>query len=751
MQSLNKLKQDRHIRFSSGARLYLSQARVAGYAAFSGLAESPGVSSHGPPLGQELLHNYMDKTMVKLAQSLLWLAICVPVFAQAAPVDPWTIDSGPIDPEHYYGETISNGMIGMRTMAVPFRTEQTLMSGAYDPLLPGYAASTLVSGFDFLNLGFSIDGKSIENLDQVANFRQRLRMKDAAFVTTFEIKDRASVTCTLRALEHLPYTALLEVSVVARHPVVIRASARLDSPQASVRHPGDEPLALKDVQKYEQPVEVTKSGIRLQAASARTELGRQTIAAANGFIFDEAPADAPTVELLLTGGLTFSKCLAAGETYHFAVVGTTMTSAHVSHPTEEALRLTSFAIVQGTRDLVARHEAAWSKLWESDIRIEGNDEDQRDVHSMLYHLYAAARADATNSIAPMGLSRSVHGYLGHIFVDAEDLLPTLAVLHPELAEPILGYRFRRLDAAKRNATAHGYEGAMFPWESAASGEEESPTVSLSGTMEQVAATARVGIASWTYYQATQDSEWLRNKGYPLMRATADFIASRVTRNGPGHFDILHVIGGDECVPNVDNSAGVNGHAIACLADATAAAKVLGLESNPDWELVRRNIPIPRFADGVIKQYATYNGQPVPHGDFAALVDLKLISDSAQIRQNLDYYEPRSHAIFCPTISIPLRAIAQYRAGETEKAYRLFKDSYKSVIFPPFGVIAEYENQRNPYYVTGAGLVPQVVLFGFGGLDITDKGIVQQPARLPAAWTSLTLTGIGPDRKTIVIK
>jgi len=41
--------------------------------------------------------------------------------------------------------------------------------------------------------------------------------------------------------------------------------------------------------------------------------------------------------------------------------------------------------------------------------------------------------------------------------------------------------------------------------------------------------------------------------------------------------------------------------------------------------------------------------------------------------------------------------------------------------------------------------------GFGGLDITPNGIVQLKTNLPKNWKSLTLTGIGKERKTYVIK
>jgi trehalose/maltose hydrolase-like predicted phosphorylase len=67
------------------------------------------------------------------------------------------------------------------------------------------------------------------------------------------------------------------------------------------------------------------------------------------------------------------------------------------------------------------------------------------------------------------------------------------------------------------------------------------------------------------------------------------------------------------------------------------------------------------------------------------------------------------------------------------------------------VIAETKGGTNPYFATGAGGIIQSVLMGFGGLDVTDKGIIQIKSKLPSNWKSLTITGVGPDKKTYVVK
>jgi hypothetical protein len=41
--------------------------------------------------------------------------------------------------------------------------------------------------------------------------------------------------------------------------------------------------------------------------------------------------------------------------------------------------------------------------------------------------------------------------------------------------------------------------------------------------------------------------------------------------------------------------------------------------------------------------------------------------------------------------------------------------------------------------------------GFGGLDITPKGLLQLKTALPGHWKSLTITGAGRDKKTYIAK
>ncbi|MEP6847204.1 MAG: glycoside hydrolase family 65 protein, partial [Panacibacter sp.] len=454
----------------------------------------------------------------------------------------------------------------------------------------------------------------------------------------------------------------------------------------------------------------------------------------------------------------FSKTIKAGETYRYSIVGSSITSAQHEDPLNEAERMTIFAKLEGRDRLINFHNKAWDSLWTSDIIIDAAGpaytgevaQTQQDVHSMMYHLYSFTREGTAYSLSPMGLSGL--GYNGHTFWDTELwMFPAILVLHPEMAKSLIEYRYQRLEAARRNAFSHGYKGAMFPWESAETGVEETPVWALSGPFEHHI-TADVGMAAWNYYCVTQDKAWLKEKGWPLLQATADFWASRVERNGPGHYDIKNVVAADEWAENVDNNAFTNAAAKANLYAATEAAKLLGIVANADWKNVADNIPVLKMGNGVTQEHATYNGEGIKQGDVNLLAyPLKEITDVAQIKKDLDYYSVRVPNEGTPAMTQAIFALLYARLGDADKAAHFFKDSYVPNLLPPFRVIAETKGGTNPYFGTGAGGILQAVMMGFGGLDISAKGITQIKTTLPTGWKSLTLEGIGVERKTYVVK
>jgi len=654
--------------------------------------------------------------------------------------DTWKIVADKIDPSNYYGETVANGVIGIVSSAEPLKCKTVVLNGAYDQYGRGMV-SNFLNSFNLVNMNLDIDGHRIGTGD-AANMRQVLDMKHANFATTFDYLDKATVSYTYYALRNLPYNVLVDVTITAKKDIEIIPASVMEAPDA-----------LRDVQNYYNQIDRPHVKISLLSSVAKSPTGKLTLASAATFLFDEPAGSEPELIHEMWDNnmhlVKFKKNLKAGTSYHFAIAGASITSAQDDDPWNEAQRYVIYAKLEGVKKLIQFHDEAWDELWKSDIVINGDDVSQRDVHAAMYHLYSFVRSGTAYSSSPMGLSGL--GYNGHIFWDAELwMYPALLVLHPEMAKSMMEYRFQRLKEAEHNAFAHGFKGAMYPWESAATGNEETPVWALSGPFEHHI-TADVAIAAWNYFAVTQDTAWLKEKGFPMIKACADFWVSRVEKNGPGHYDIKNVVAADEWAENVDNNAFTNAAAKANLQYAAMAAKILHQPVDPDWADVEKNIPILKLSNGVTSEYAGYNGEKIKQADVNLLAyPLKEITDSAQIKKDLAYYEPRVGE-GSPAMTQAIFTILYARLHDPAKAWNAFEKTYIPNKLPPFGAMAETAGGTNPYFATGAGGYLQSMLFGFGGLDITPKGIVQLRTSLPKEWKSLTLTGIGNDKKTYEVK
>ena len=174
--------------------------------------------------------------------------------------------------------------------------------------------------------------------------------------------------------------------------------------------------------------------------------------------------------------------------------------------------------------------------------------------------------------------------------------------------------------------------------------------------------------------------------------------------------------------------------------------------NADWMVVANNIPILKMNDGVTREHATYKGEGIKQADVNLLAyPLKEITNKDQIKKDLTYYESRVPDEGTPAMTQAVFTTLYARLGDGEKAYHWFKDAYVPNLNPPFRVIAETKGGTNPYFATGAGGILQAVIMGFGGIDITPTGLQQLKTSLPKNWKSLTLTGVGPQKKKFVVK
>jgi trehalose/maltose hydrolase-like predicted phosphorylase len=634
--------------------------------------------------------------------------------------------------ENYFGVAMANGKIGIVTDDTPLKTKEIILNGVYDGS-PENGISRIVRGIEFLNLHLSIDNQEIKS-DNISNWSQVVNMKEGTSTTTFSFKDLAMINYTILANRAVPYSAMAIIEITPNKDIEITANNYMTVPD-ELKEAKSQFRVLKDNQ-YLMPVFGT---------TAKTLTGKYTVSASTTFLFDGEN------EALKQSGneVGFFKKLVKGKKYRFAIAGGICTSKDFNDPLNESERQPIYALQQGIDNLLNRHKQAWAELWNSgDIQIEGDLDAQQRVRFALYNLYSYNRPETRESIAPMGLSSQ--GYNGHIFWDSELwMYPTLLALQPDMAKSCLDYRFDRLEKAKQKATIYGYKGAMYPWESDDTGEEATPTWALTGIFEQHI-TADVAIAFWNYYTYTQDKTWLK-ENYKVLKETADFWVSRVVKNEGGSYSILNVVGADEYAQHVDDNAFTNASAIEALKNTVKAATILNESINPMWVEVSNKLII-HSENGITQNYKGYKGQMIKQADVNLLAyPLHVITDRKQIEKDLDYYTEKIDKKDGPAMASGVLSVLYARLGDRDKAYAYFVKSYLPNSRPPFGVFSESANSNNPYFATGAGAMLQAVIYGFGGVEQTDKGLQYNKGLLPKQWKSLTIKGVGIGNRTITIK
>src|ERR1700712_5877982 len=292
------------------------------------------------------------------------------LFAQ----DAWVVKADKIDAANYYGATVANGMIGIVSSPEPFKVKNVVLAGAYDLYGRG-RVSNFLNSFNLLNMYLEINGKRIE-AKNISNFRQELDMQHASFSTTFDYGDQASIKYTYYSLRHLPFTVLMDISVTAKKAINITAASIMEAPDA-----------LKDVQNYYNEIDRPHVTVSLLTSTAKSPTGKLLLCASNTFLFNESHGQEPRVIHEMWDNnmhlMKFGKKLEAGQTYQYALAGSSITSAHDADPLNQAERLTMFAKLEGRDRLIEYHTKAWNDLWKSDIKIEGDPQSQQDIHSML--------------------------------------------------------------------------------------------------------------------------------------------------------------------------------------------------------------------------------------------------------------------------------------------------------------------------------------------------------------------------------
>lgn len=203
------------------------------------------------------------------------------------------------------------------------------------------------------------------------------------------------------------------------------------------------------------------------------------------------------------------------------------------------------------------HKQAWQSLWDKfDIDLNSAKFTQKVMRLHTFHLLETASPNTVN--LDTGLpARGLHGeaYRGHIFWDEIFTTPFYDAHLPEVTQSLLLYRHRRLLPAREAAKEAGFSGAMFPWQSSLTGEEESQEIHLNplsgkwgSDYSRIQRHISFDIAYniWRHWERTFDLNFMISYGAEMLAAISQFGASLAKFDKKdGRFHTHGLMGPDE--------------------------------------------------------------------------------------------------------------------------------------------------------------------------------------------------------------
>jgi len=455
---------------------------------------------------------------------------------------------------------------------------------------------------------------------------------------------------------------------------------------------------------------------------------------------------------------------------------------------KKSLAIFKGALNKGFLTLLDEHISAWDKKWKrSDVVIKGTANLQQNLRFNIYHMLTCGISN--NGLSSIGArALSSEGYRGHIFWDTEIFLfPFYLFNYPDIAKSLLFYRYKRLNKAKELALAAGYKGAKFPWESASTGDEETPgwakdidsKVTRVHTHEyEHHVTADIAYAVYKYFVVTEDNSFMEKYGYEMLAETARFWASRVKFNKrTKKYDILNVIGPDEIHIDVKNNAFTNMMAKWNLITASKLLfklrgeraglykklrQQLNLKTSEiqEWKNIASRISFLVNKKGIIEQFEGYfklknvtltetdeNGIPeipvrpstknlaltqlVKQADVVMLLYLlgDVFSDKTK-KDNYNYYIERT--LHRSSLSPSVHSAVACECNDMQRAYNLFNLSLRA------DISNIHNNTHEGIHAASLGGTWQAMLFGFCGLKVAKEKLSINP-KIPRTWREVAFS------------
>lgn len=723
------------------------------------------------------------------ARRVLALVLAVPFAAPAAVPDPFRLDAT-LDEAQGFGAPLANGRWAVAGTARGVDASPAFVAGVVEHAPDDVARPAAVPGplgVDVRPWPTAADapwiGRTPATGAHFAAYRQTLDLRQATLTTRYRFEagghaidveleqflsraDPALGVTRLRLTPHEDGPVELAFPLQAYAPAAPRfALARLSGaefedavlarglPVPLVAHPPATPD--RAAIWYAGDVDLTSVQVdpetRSLAITGRARGGAPVGVAAAIALPADAPARAVTVERsAFRAALVVRVDAVAGRSYEFTKYVAVVRGDGAGEEARAGARAVA-ARALGVAALRAAHRAAWERLWQGDIEIDGNPTAQQAVHAELYRLYAQAPQDPAQGLGPCGFATC---YSGHVFWDSDTwVAPALLLFHPALARPLVEFRGRTLPAARARARARGLAGAMYPWEADPdTGTEQTPQFAHVLAESEIHVNAAVALGQWQYWLATGDRAWLAGHGWPVLEAVAQFYASRASYDPVRRdYSLLHVTSVAETHPDIANDTFTNLGARQALAAAAAAARALGRRPDPKWIAVATGLRVPLANDGLRhRPYELetrmadedFGGGPLPLL-FLPSLDVPFAPGQAAADYAATTRPGADDPAAVASVSMGLAplVIGAAAAGADVGAW-LPMNFTGGTLRRPWLTRLETRDNLTGDFLTGSGGFIQSLAFGLTGLRYRAGGLVPAyPPALPATWRSMAVRGL----------
>ena len=642
---------------------------------------------------------------------------------------------------------VSNGLIGLRVLDVPLLPGIAMVNG-YTGLHPQAQIEAAAPAPYPLAGDIGLDNVWLTSSPQQAAFvEQSYDFSNGELTTIFTF----TADGVEARVEVLTFCSRKQPTIVVQE-VAVRVNRTCDLVLRAIVHTGR--IHGRMIQRTVDPADAREDGIA--GALAWESLGGEaTVGAALATEFlGDSSAEARPVDWGLESDIATEVRLRARpeRSYRLRAITSLVPSKLHSDPDREAIRLVGKAAADGFDTLREENRLEWQELWRGRVLITADDDRwQRLADAAFYYLNSSVHVSAPASTSIFGLAQwsDYHYYYGHVMWDIEFFdVPALMLLQPDAARSLLEYRLTVLDSARENAKLKGRRGIQFPWESGPLLGEEAAPGSGKASWYEDHVSPDVAWAFALFAHATGDGRFLSQATARILYGVADWIASRVARNGRG-FEFRQSMGIAERVRwSVDDAFTVMG-ARRVLTEAIACAEQLGEFVQPAWREVLSGLTLPVHSrTGAIMSHRDYRPteeKGATPGPLAALFPMWYELDERTTRATLDYYLRLAPKYVGSAMLSPLYGTWAAWAGDRALSARLLDDGYAKLVADRFMQTLEQSPtmfpdtpKAGPFFANIGGFL-MGLLFGLPGIRVGPGEPHTWPVRkviLPEGWRSI---------------